>query len=115
MQFNLKNRTRYYFVRTSLITFLFGCMIALAALMLLLGMVFQIGSMLAPWLLNQGWTFLCGTLLLFGLFRISVLTARIGRRLNHRCKQYLFYRDLLLLSQGTLRFLLEKLRQVLFL
>lgn len=114
MRSSLRKHTKY-FVGSSLITFLFCCMMVMAIGMLLLGVILQYGSLLAPWLLSSSWTFLSGTLLLFAIFRCSVLIVRMGKRTHHWLSQYLFYRDLLTLSHGTVRFLLERLRQVLFL
>lgn len=68
------------FSRTSLLTFLLACMLALAAFLLALGFVLSLGAIIAPVLISIGWSSLKVFLLMFLLYRVMFWAAKVGTK-----------------------------------
>ncbi len=113
MQFDLQTKQFPRLVGASLFTFLLLCVVALSLLMLMLGLLFQIGAWLSPWLLAEGWNLLRFTFVLLLGFRGCILAFRLIRKLHRRLIKSANYRVLLALVRGTSLYLLRKIIWVL--
>jgi len=101
------------FVGPALVTFTIVCVILLALALLLLGLVLELGALLAPWLLASGLVLLKVGMMVFLTFRLVLFLTRGVTVLCRRAVHWQWYQLLLPRVHGTL-LLLWKLARLLF-
>jgi len=97
-----------YLIRASLFTFLLICLIVLGVCFLFLGLLLQLGAIVAPWLIGNGIAVIKGTVTLFITFRLLLLAFRVTRKLHRDGKRHVWYNTLLALLRGTSLYLMKR-------